>query len=108
MGAKRRREDEEQIVLSSSSASEDGHVDSDSEPDEELQKSPPKRVRRASILPGFRAYNDAILASFDAVLLEDLSSLAHPNADSDSSSSESAEDSQPRSRSSSSYDNSVT
>ena len=108
MGAKRRREEEEEIVLSSSSASEDGHVDSDSDPDEYSQKSLPKRVRRASILPGFRAYNDAILASFDAVLLDDLSSLAHPNADSDSSGSDSDKDPEPRSRSSSSYDNSVT
>lgn len=63
----------------SDSSQSEGQVESEDEPPVE----PPNKRRRASIFPGSTAYNDAILASFDAVLLED---LARPNADSHSES----------------------
>ena len=68
---------------SSGSSREDELADDvvvvESEDDEEPDRvSPPKRMRRrASIFPGSIAYNEAILASFEAVILED---LASPNA----------------------------
>ena len=107
MGTKRRRDEE---AVPSSSSSEDGQVDSDSEAEAEAVRSPPKRVRRASILPGFAAYNDAILASFEAVLLEDLSSLAHPNAghDEDDADEGTRKETRKKRTGSSSSENSVT
>jgi hypothetical protein len=76
-----------------SSPSSDGQVDSDPEDDEEehKQRSPPKRVRRASILPGFPAYNEAIMASLDALLVDDMRSFANPNAEPDSDSDQEGE-----------------
>jgi hypothetical protein len=61
----------------SDSSESEGQVESDDEP----PLAPPNKRRRASIFPGSTAYNDAILASLDAVLLED---LASPNAASES------------------------
>jgi hypothetical protein len=82
---KRGREEEPSPSPSSRSVSEgeDGRVDSESSSTEDVgEPSPPKRMRRrASIFPGSKAYNEAILASFEAVLLED---LASPNASSSS------------------------
>lgn len=61
----------------SDSSESEGQVESDDEP----PLAPSNKRRRASIFPGSTAYNDAILASFDAVILED---LARPNAASES------------------------
>lgn len=71
----------------SDSSESEGQVESDDEP----PLAPPNKRRRASIFPGSTAYNDAILASFDAIILED---LARPNATSESSSETDSDSSQ--------------
>jgi len=72
------REKSEKRAREERASPDDEYVQTEEE--EEEEQSQLKRVRRASILPGSLAYNEAVLAGFDCI---DLSDLADPNAESE-------------------------